>query len=280
MSISVSGEPHPYLGLLNDRHICELLDKGLLFRGSTWSRDHVRHASYTLRLGNEIRHRASDGTIVLTHLEANGKFDVVPGQTVMLFSAEEFQLPADIAAFTVARGIFHVEGFTAENTYVDPGFGGAVYTTITNMSTRTITIARDMPIARVFFHRLCCPVENPYVRGDQIGIAQQLDAIPVSAPPTSDDARALSIAELLRAAAPDSITQTYVREIVRRLKGVIMLFALTSLAWPVALLIVNTDWATERLPGLASNIIAGFITAGILYFGGKHIAKWRDWSDS
>ena len=57
------------------------------------------------------------------------------------------------------------EALVPENTYVDPGFNGSLYTTVTNLSHRVVRLHYNDPIARLFFYHLSDSVEEPYVEG-------------------------------------------------------------------------------------------------------------------
>lgn len=84
----------------------------------------------------------------------NGMISVSPGETVLVYSKECFSLPANVYARVNTVGQIFLAGFSAENTYVDPGFHGQISITLINNSNRILSMAPGAPLARVEFIKL------------------------------------------------------------------------------------------------------------------------------
>lgn len=151
-----------------------------VFLHETADEAQVRHASYTLRCGtvqiirseNQKKEQCNPEVI---QLEKVGNIYLEPGDIAFLFSLEHLALGDDVMGFTVARGILFAYGLVPENTYIDPGFSGPIYTTVCNVTARRIRIDYKMPITRLFLYRLEEKVANPYKKGASLGIPQDLE---------------------------------------------------------------------------------------------------------
>src|SRR5262245_42617332 len=113
------------VGLLIDSQIRAGLEAGTLISPGTYDTERISHASYELGLGEA--HVASlsaigDREFTIKRLSKDQPLKLNPGEIARLYSLEVLQLPRNIAAFTVARGLLFVEGLAPENTYADPGF--------------------------------------------------------------------------------------------------------------------------------------------------------------
>jgi deoxycytidine triphosphate deaminase len=272
----------PQLGFLTDRHIRVAIEAGHLIERGTGTPNQLRHASYTLRLGGEIKvaraRNASASTtkeFVVKHVTENDRIlQLYPGDTALLYCIERLRLPDSVLGFTVARGLLFAEALAPENTYVDPGFTGSIYTTVTNISDRTVQLEYGMSIARIFFYRLCEPVQDGYRTGAAMGIAQQLQSVHLNPARTADECRRATDAQLLEAMGMIPLGGLHAVESVRRLRARVRqsqrMFAVGALAWPPLLLVANSsEWVHSNIGGLVANILAGLVTAGLIYFAPK-----------
>jgi len=75
----------------------------------------------------------------------NPSIELHPGDTALLYSQENLRLPTFVLGFTVSRGLLFAEALSPENTYVDPGFMGHLYTTVTNLSNRVVRLESGLP---------------------------------------------------------------------------------------------------------------------------------------
>jgi deoxycytidine triphosphate deaminase len=174
----------PVSGFLVDSQIRTALNDGHLIEKGTWEDSQIRHASYQLRLGDrvEISRASLAGSqntkeLSLVRLSSvNDTLELRPGDTALLYSMENLRLPDSVLGFTVARGLLFVESLVPENTYIDPGFSGTLYTTVTNVSNRVVLLKYRTAIARMFLFKLPRAVDGAYNTGAAMGISQQLDS--------------------------------------------------------------------------------------------------------
>ncbi len=190
----------PELGFLSDDQIVSRLKQGDLIEHGTWDETLIRHASYTLRLGDRVelaRGTDSDRRFTVVRLAAGETFDLAPFDTALLYSREYLKFPATVFGLTVARGLLFTEALCPENTYVDPGFSGSLYTTVVNVSNRVVQLSAGMPIARLFFYQLSSAAQTPYRSGASQGISQQIASVPSRIASTPEACRAGSYDDLL-----------------------------------------------------------------------------------
>jgi deoxycytidine triphosphate deaminase len=262
-----------YVGFLTDRHILAALEAGFLIERGTWAAQQIRHASYTIRLGQRVgleRNPAGSAEreqrkITLT---SNGPpLELRPGDTALLYSLENLRLPDSVLAFTVARGLLVVESLVPENTYVDPGFSGPIYTTVTNLSGRVVRIPYGAPIARLFLYRLAESVAQPYQTGPAIGIAQHLESSPGVAFPTTAEASSAKPAALYLDLTTTERGGARTAELLKRNAGLTRTALLTAIVWPIALQAAFAwRWlrdAGEFWAGVASSIVATILVVVI-----------------
>ena len=263
-------------GFLIDRDIRLAIDAGYLIERGTADNAQLRHASYTLRLGERVELSRAETAAHLEvksfeviRLEAGTSFELRPGDTALLYSMENLRLLANVLAFTVARGLLFAESLSPENTYVDPGFTGTIYTTVTNVSNRVVRLTYGMSIARLFFYRLPQAAEQPYRSGAAMKISQQLQTIPVSSV-APNDCMSATRETLLNAVTKIPIGGAPLFELFgREARYLIGLFA-WSTVWPVCLVLANTnDWLRAHVGGFLSNVLAS-VVAGIVLV----IAPW------
>jgi deoxycytidine triphosphate deaminase len=257
-------------GFLTDRLIRLRLQAGDLIDDGTWDDANVRHASYTLRAGSrvEVERAAQSREVqrqrVAIALRAGGDpLELLPGDTALIYSIERLRLPNDVLGLTVARGLLFVEALAPENTYVDPGFSGNLYTTVTNLSNRKLRIEYGSQIARLFFYELSEDVATPYRTGPAIGIEQHLDSIPAISTLESikkqPNADLLGTVEKVERAGPE------IAELQRRQTRLTVAALTLSVVWPIVLLIVNTNESLGSVlgSGWAANAIGGIVATTV-----------------
>jgi deoxycytidine triphosphate deaminase len=273
----------PQIGFLTDRNIRIAIEQGFLIEQGTGTPEQVRHASYTLRLGGEIkvarsRSSAQSATkeFVVKNITQNDPvLDLFPGDTALLYCIERLRMPDCILGFTVARGLLFAEALSPENTYVDPGFTGSIYTTVTNISDRTVRLEYGMSIARIFFYRLSEAVQHGYRTGAAMGIAQQLESVHLIPGRTAEDCKRATEAQLLDAMKMIPLAGLHAVEVVSRLRTRLrtsqrMLVALV-VAWPSLLVFANnSEWVHQHFEPFLANVLAGLLTT-LLVFGGPKV---------
>jgi len=261
-------------GFLTDRVIRAALDADYLLERGSWDLGQVRHASYTLRLGDRVevaryedRQRAQRQRVAITLNEGGDSLQLRPGDTALLYSLESLRLPACVLGFTVARGLLFVEGLSPENTYIDPGFTGPIYTTVTNVSDRIFELDYGTPIARLFFYRLVEDVAEEYRRGAAKGIEQHLPSQPGVAFATVDAARAASTSALITDLETSDRGGFRTGQILRRQATIAQAALLTAIVLPVLLQVATSwTWLRDRLGGdFAASVLASLVAAGIVF---------------
>jgi hypothetical protein len=196
----------------------------------------------------------------------------------MLFSQEYLQLPASVLGFTVARGLLVVESLVPENTYVDPGFNGAIYTTVTNLSGRVLKIPYGTAIARLFLYRLSENVEREYRTGPAMGIPQHLDSASGVAFPTAADARKGKAAALIQDLVNSERGGVRTAELLRRNASLTRVALFIAILWPPALAGALAWPALRAWAGpVASSVLSGIVTIVLTWAAEK---TWRHISEA
>ena len=142
------------VGMLTDTDIKSALD--ILFSENA-DCERAKYSTYEIVLdeGFEVIEYSSGGEIQrLSRSPENGVIAVKPGETVLVYSKECFSLPANVYARVNTVGQIFLAGFSAENTYVDPGFQGQISITLINNSNRVLSMREGAPLARVEFIKL------------------------------------------------------------------------------------------------------------------------------
>jgi deoxycytidine triphosphate deaminase len=260
-------------GFLTDAHIRIALENEDLIVPGSWDAKCIRHASYTLRLGTKVeiasasRANVEEGRdFAVKDLHDGDHFDLNPGDTAKLYSIEMLRIPDCVLGFTVARGLMFFEALIPENTYVDPGFNGSLYTTVTNLSHRVVRLHQNDPIARLFLYRLSEPVRQSYQQGAAKGLRQRLESFRATKYGTrlecSDATTDALIQELNHLPAGGS----QLGELSRRQSRMWVALFGFSFCWPLLLLLVNfSAWVREKTNFAVRNIAAFVITGLISY---------------
>ncbi|WP_267369428.1 MULTISPECIES: hypothetical protein [unclassified Pantoea] len=141
-------------GMLTDKFIKKALPQ--LF--SEYAKESkAKYSTYELSLdaGYELIKYDDSGNIQRNEKkESTRRVCASPGDTILVYSKEVFSLPKNVYARVNTVGQIFIAGFSAENTYVDPGFNGQVSITLINNSNRTLTMDEGIPLARVEFIKL------------------------------------------------------------------------------------------------------------------------------
>jgi deoxycytidine triphosphate deaminase len=270
-------------GFLTDRQISAALNAGFLLDPETWIPKSVRHASYTLRLGEkiELARAASAATsetkeFSVIRLSDGGSISLNPGDTALLFSLEHVRLPTSVLGFTVARGVLFAEALCPENTYVDPGFSGPLYTTVTNVSNRIVHLQYGMPLARLFFFKLSEPAENGYRAGSALGIAQQLTSIKAVALSTPAACEQATTRDLLSIVGAMPMGGMQLAEVLRRHgRRQAQLFTL-AIGLPILLILANNStWLRDNIGTFTANVAASLLATGLALLIPKALSKLR-----
>lgn len=279
----------PTQGFLTDKRITEALEQGLLLEKGSWSKDSIRHASYTLRLGDEVRvaRAQSSGsttatkTFELVRLSPGKSVSLRPGDTALLYSLETLRFPDSVLGFTVARGLLFAESLCPENTYVDPGFTGTIYTTVTNVSNRVVELPYGIPVTRLFFYHLSEAVQDGYRKGSSLGISQQLESVHASPVGTAAECQLASDEQLFETIKMIPIGGIHANEALsrirrRQLEGDQRLWAF-ALVWPTLLFVINSVPTLKLFLGgdVAVEVLASLVGGALVsYVFPKALAWW------
>jgi deoxycytidine triphosphate deaminase len=146
----------PSLGLLSDRDIKEAVKSGFLFEQRGFNSDSAKYASYEIRVGRQYEMLKFEGDNVVhvpKELELGSSIDIPPGATFLIVAEELFRIPINVFAKITTLGQVFASGLAAENTFADPGYTGPLYITMTNVSSRILSLKHGAPLARVEFHK-------------------------------------------------------------------------------------------------------------------------------
>lgn len=265
----------PITGYLTDKHIRTSFENGFLIEKGTYDDSQIRHASYMLRLGETIH-------IARTSQQSQDRgvlFDVVhicpekpilllqPNETALLFSLEYLRFPSSILGFTVARGLLFTHPLVPENTYVDPGFTGSIYTVVTNISDRVVELKYGMQIARLFFYKLEEPVFFPYKTGASVGVKQTLVTHPLYQQSFLNQVKQQSSKNLFDAIKKMPVVgNIIIEELFRRFNRRLEVLFFVILLWPPVLILINSNsWLKENVNSITVNLIASILTTGVTW---------------
>lgn len=120
----------------------------------------VQACSYDMRIGTVFR----EGQIIRAgHPEAGKQIIVRPGDVISLFTLEELELGADVAATAYPINSQSSRGLLVLNPgHVDPGFKGPLTVKALNLRKVDIALSFDAPIFTVVFERLAAATQQPY----------------------------------------------------------------------------------------------------------------------
>jgi hypothetical protein len=221
---------------------------------------------------------------LVTLTESKRELELRPGDTALLYSLEILRFPPSVLGFTVARGLLFAEALSPENTYVDPGFSGPIYTTVTNVSNRIIQVTYGMPIARLFFFRLAEDVENIYRAGSAMGITQQLTSVRAVPLGSDEELRSAKDEDLRQSVRLVPIGGVHTAELIGRMhkRAVAAHERLLAIAlfWPLLLVVANNSaWVKSHLGDFLANVVAGLVTTVLVWLTPRFVGWIRSATD-
>ncbi len=150
------------VGILCKQDIAEAIDHGELI--SNADKTYIEACSYDMRIGTIFR----GGQVVnASHPDANKQIIVQPGEIISIFTLEELNLPAYIAATAFAKNEQSSRGLLVLNPgHVDPGFNGPLTVMALNMRKVPLAISRGDSIFTVIFEHLPKSTTSPYNRNE------------------------------------------------------------------------------------------------------------------
>jgi deoxycytidine triphosphate deaminase len=149
--------------ILTDQEIREAVSRGYLIE-EHFNIDSAKHSSYEAHFSSaaEILEYAGDRTTHGPHAPVNGMIVIPEGATVIVYSHELFRIPRNVLCRVTVLGQLFTCGISAGNTYIDPGYNGQLYISMTNVSPMTLRLPIGSPLARVEFYRLGTPARFPH----------------------------------------------------------------------------------------------------------------------
>jgi deoxycytidine triphosphate deaminase len=167
------------LGILTYDDILAELKQGKLITHGIES--NVEACSYDLRVGTIFK----EGQIITGE---QGQVILQPGDIVSLFTLEELDLPADIAATAFAMNAMSSQGILVLNPgHVDPGYKGPLTVRVINLRATPKSIDLKTNIFTVVFERLPKVTSKPYppIKDDRVGRERKFNSSDVEQNPHS-----------------------------------------------------------------------------------------------
>lgn len=150
--------PSSSSGILTKADILEELSHRRLIKDGI--PENVEGCSYDLRIGTIFR----EGRIIKGKQGAGDQVLLQPGEIISLFTLEELDLPANIAATAFPINALSSQGLLVLNPgHIDPGFNGPLTVRVINIRYTPKSIDLGTPIFTVIFERLPQPT-NKYAK--------------------------------------------------------------------------------------------------------------------
>ncbi len=221
----------------------------------------IEGASYQLRLGN-VYYDLSEGGKRF-ELTPGEKVLIKPGHRVVLITAEELLVPADILAKIVSKGALFSVGLSPVATYADPGFTGNLGIVTQNLSDKYIELPQGEPIAKVDFTRLSSPATKLYQgqHGFQAGIWPIKTHLQKEHHEIKDDIRVKSEKDEALALLPNA-TRVIIRSLETRLLWTMFALVVVVAINTAAILLVGSEFMNY-----VQAIVVNFVTTAIFGIG-------------
>ncbi|SFC91280.1 dCTP deaminase [Bosea sp. CRIB-10] len=242
---------------LSDRQIRSEIDAQRLIHNADSTR--LAGACYELRMGN-VYYDLTEGGKRFS-LNPDEAVLIKPGHRVVLITAEELEVPADILVRVVSKGSLFSIGLSPVATYADPGFAGNLGIVTENVSDKYIELPQGEPIAKADFTRLSAPANKLYrgQHGFQAGVWPIKTQLQKTHADVASDPRVLSEKEEALALLP-----TATRTVIRRIEwtqnitdiGLVLAIILNA----VALFNLSGKLA-DGFYGVVGNLVASAILA-------------------
>jgi dCTP deaminase len=228
-------------------------------------------ACYQLRMGTVYYDLTEDGRRIA--LRSGEAALIKPGHRVVLITAEDLAIPADILVRVVSKGSLFSIGLSPVATYADPGFSGNLGIVTQNVSDKYIELPQLEPIAKADFTRLTSPTSRPYngQHGFQLGIWPIKTHLQKPHSEVASDRRVLSEKEEALALLP-SATRTVIRRIERAQMWTDFALVLAIIVNAATLFLIGGH-LIDNFYGIIGNLVASAILgAGAIYgkFSGRN----------
>lgn len=221
----------------------------------------IEGGSYQLRLGNVYYDLTESARRF--ELKNGEKVLIKPGHHVVMITAEELQVPANLVVRVVSKGSLFSIGLSHVATYADPGFEGQLGIVTVNFSNKYIEISQGEPIAKAEFTRLASPATKLYrgQHGFQAGIWPIKTQLQKTYHDVKEDPRVQSEKQEAFALLP-AATQVVIRRIEKT-----QLWTAFSLAIAILLNALTLFFYQHKLIDNLDGIIGNLVASAIVGIG-------------
>jgi deoxycytidine triphosphate deaminase len=133
-----------------------------------------------------VIHPEAEGGYEKVSLKERGYIDLLPGQTVAIYSLERLALPADMKGRLSLRSYWAIKGLYYNGGVIDPGYQGMLFFNVTNLGTAAIRIPYGVGLVTTEFVRLSQPSQRVYNDGEPFLDIPEERMPPLPARPTLD----------------------------------------------------------------------------------------------
>jgi deoxycytidine triphosphate deaminase len=150
--------------ILTDGDIERAIGAGYLLEASAYDKAQVKYSSYELRIGGyRLLDFSAAGERYTTPTDRTPQTVVLkPGETAQVFCVEQLSIPPNVLGRVTTVGQIFSSGLAAETTFADPGYEGELYVTLSNISTKILSLPYGKPLARLEFYKLGSNVMRPH----------------------------------------------------------------------------------------------------------------------
>jgi dCTP deaminase len=221
-------------------------------------------ACYQLRMGNVYYDLTEHGKRFA--LKQGEMVLIKPGHRVVLITAEELSVPANVLVRVVSKGSLFSIGLSPVATYADPGFAGNLGIVTENISDKYIELPQGEPIAKADFTRLTSSATRLYQgqHGFQAGIWPLKDYLQRRHSEVAGDPRVRSERDEAFALLP-AATRTVLRRIEQTQMWTDIALVLAIFINAATLFLISGKFM-DNFYGIVGNLIASAIVGlGTIY---------------
>jgi deoxycytidine triphosphate deaminase len=148
----------------------------------------LKGASYDLRAGDFaiLVHSKQEGGYEKLSLKERRSIELLPGQTVVIYSLERVALPPDMKGRLSLRSYWAIKGLYFNGGVIDPGYTGLLFFTISNLGSSVVSVNYGEGLVTVEFVRLDQPAQTIYSNGIAILDIQPDKMPPIPSKPLAD----------------------------------------------------------------------------------------------
>jgi deoxycytidine triphosphate deaminase len=135
-----------------------------------FERKQLKGASYDIRVGDYavLVHSEAEGGYEKVSLKKQGHIDLLPGQTVAIYSLERLGIPPDMKGRLSLRSYWATKGLHYNGGAIDPGYTGLLFFNVTNLGAATVRIEYGRGLVTAEFTRLDQPSQRIYNDGESL----------------------------------------------------------------------------------------------------------------